>query len=96
MTNHMYDYLSKDDIVKIKKSDLDQLLKDRLDFGFDSIYFRYAEACDEIAAYESRTKGTDPIQARRAMNHRKMHFYQTLEQLMHAHDQEDEKNDSNC
>lgn len=72
---------------------LNQMAKDRLDFGFDSIYFRYAEVCDELAAYKSAYERTNPVEERRHMNGRKMHFYETLEQLVHAH--EEVTNDSN-
>lgn len=71
--------------VVVDREELDRVIKDRLDFGFDSIYFRYAEACDELAAYMSRADHIDPIEARRRMSCRKMHFYQALEQLVQAH-----------
>ena len=32
--------------------ELDQIKKDRLDFGFDSIYFRYSEAIEELSWYK--------------------------------------------
>lgn len=76
------------DNVIIKEEDFNALVKDRLDFGFDSIYFRYAEALDELAAYQTIVEKIDPIQARKRLTHRKMHFYNTLEQLLHAHNQE--------
>lgn len=68
---------------------LSQMAKDRLDFGFDSIYFRYAEVCDELAAYKSAYERTNPVEEREHMNCRKMHFYETLEQLVHAHEEKD-------
>ena len=64
---------------------LNQMTKDRLDFGFDSIYFRYAEVCDELAVYKAALERTNPVEERKNMNCRKMHFYETLEQLVHAH-----------
>ena len=66
---------------------LNQMAKDRLDFGFDSIYFRYAEICDELAAYKSAYERTNPVEERKNMNCRKMHFYEALEQLVHAHEE---------
>ena len=78
------------DIITLHKDDYDMIMKDRLDFGFDSIYFRYAEVCDELAVYKSQLHNTDPIKERQYMNGRKMHFYDALEQLSHAH--EDRKN----
>ena len=91
----MIDYVKrikeKLDTVTIEKEDFNTLVKDRLDFGFDSIYFRYAEALDELAAYKAIVERIDPIQARKQLSHRKQHFYMTLEQLLHAHDQEEDK-----
>lgn len=77
------------DVVTVSREDLNTLAKDRLDFGFDSIYFRYSEAIDELAAYMSKVDHIDPIEARRRLSHRKMHFYNALEQLVHAHEEED-------
>lgn len=89
MTDYAKSLKEKLDIVRLPREDFDELAKDRLDFGFDSIYFRYAEVCDELAAYISRADHIDPVDARRRMNGRKQHFYMTLEQLVHAHDQEE-------
>jgi hypothetical protein len=80
------------DVARVSKTELDTLLKDRLDFGFDSIYFRYAEACDELAMYKAKYNNSNPIEERKQMNNRKMHFYNILEQLLQAHTQEG-KND---
>lgn len=79
--------------VRIDIDALNQMAKDRLDFGFDSIYFRYAEVCDELAVYKAAVERTNPIEERKNMNCRKMHFYEALEQLVHAH--EEVGNDSN-
>lgn len=77
------------DVVTVSKEDFDAVLKDRLDFGFDSIYFRYAEAIDELAAYKAKAEHSDPVAERQRLSHRKMHFYNTLEQLVHAHEVDD-------
>ena len=71
--------------VVVDRKELDKIVKDRLDFGFDSIYFRYAEVCDELAIYKARANGSCPVTERAHMNGRKMHFYQALEQLLQAH-----------
>ena len=76
--------------VYVDRDELNRVCKDRLDFGFDSIYFRFAEICDELAIYKARVEHSDPIEEKRRMNSRKQHFYMTLEQLVHAHDQEDD------
>ena len=74
------------DTVTVERTELDKVLKDRLDFGVDSIYFRYAEAVDELAAYISKVDGSDPVLERRRMWQRKQHFYEALEQLVRAHE----------
>ena len=91
MTDYAKNLKEKLDIVRLPKEAFDELAKDRLDFGFDSIYFRFAEVCDELAAYKAIVERIDPIQARKQLSHRKQHFYMALEQLVHAHDQEDDK-----
>lgn len=91
MTDKAKAMKEKLDIVRVSRDDWNMVCKDRLDFGFDSLYFRYAELCDELAVYKSHVNGTDPITERKNMNHRKMHFYNACEQLLHAHDQEERK-----
>lgn len=91
MTDYTKKLKEKLDVVTISRDDFDALCKDRLDFGFDSIYFRYAAALDELAVYKAIVERIDPVQARKQLNHQKMHFYNALEQLLHAHDQEEGK-----
>lgn len=91
MTDKAKEIMEKLDKVVIDRQTCNTLVKDRLDFGFDSIYFRYAEALDELALYKSIVEHTDPINERKHMNGRKMHFYETLEQLLHAHEKQKEK-----
>ena len=79
----MYDKLNT---VTLSRDDYNMILTDRLDFGFDSLYFRYAEVCDELAVYKAQVNHSNPVEERKNMNPRKMHFYQTVEQLVHAHD----------
>ena len=85
MIDTMRQLKTASNVVAVEKNELEILLKDRLDFGFDSLYFRYAELCDELAAYKARVNGSCPITERAHMNSRKMHFYQALEQLVQAH-----------
>lgn len=75
--------------VYVDRDELNRVCKDRLDFGFDSIYFRFAEVCDELAMYKARVERTDPIEEKRHMNGRKQHFYMALEQLVQAHPREE-------
>ena len=79
--------------VVVDRKELDKVIKDRLDFGFDSIHFRYAEVCDELAAYQSVVDHVPAHEARKRMNGRKMHFYQALEQLVRAHPERKEEVD---
>lgn len=78
------------DKVIVSREELNQLAKDRLDFGFDSIYFRYSEAIEELSYYkeqEARRMG-EHFDRKRFCDSRKMHFYGCLEQLLQAHKQE--------
>ena len=88
MTDYAKNLKDKLDVVTLNREDFNTICKDRLDFGFDSIYFRYAEALDELAAYKAIVERIDPVQARKQLSYRKQHFYMALEQLLHAHDQE--------
>ena len=85
MTEQAKRIKDKINITYVNNDILNQVIKDRLDFGFDSIYFRYAEVCDELAAYKSAYERTNPVEERKRMNGKKMHFYEALEQLIHAH-----------
>lgn len=77
------------------KDEFKRIAKDRLDFGFDSIYFRYSEAIEELSYYkemEARRSG-EHFDRKHFCNGRKMHFYNCLEQLLRAH--EEDKDDFN-
>ena len=72
---------------EVLKKDFEKILQERLDFGFDSIYFRYAIAIDELALYkekESFKEGKD-FNKKLWADCQKQHFYNTLEQLTRAH-----------
>lgn len=79
----------EDPNVTISKEEHQKLVTERLAFGFDSIYFRYAAVIDELARYKAK----DPANAGKDFsnwaNCQKMHFYNVLEQLTGAHDLED-------
>ena len=81
------------DIITLHKDDYNMIMKDRLDFGFDSIYFRYAEVVKELSWFKEREAiraGKPYFDRKQWEDTRLMHFYNTLEQLLHAH--EDRKN----
>ena len=78
--------------VTIPKEAHRKLVAERLAFGFDSIYFRYAAAIDELARLKPKDPvepNTDPLWWRRWASNEKMHFYMVLEQLTGAHELED-------
>lgn len=78
------------DVAYVSKTELNTLLKDRLDFGFDSIYFRYAILADEVARLRAK-ESKDYERERSRVEIEKMHFYNCLEQLLQAHTREEEK-----
>lgn len=81
-------------ISLIEEKELKRLCKDRLDFGFDSIYFRYSEAIEELSWFkeqEARKNGNYNFDRKHFCDTRKMHFYGCLEQLLQAHKLEDNK-----
>jgi hypothetical protein len=82
-----YDKLN---VITINRDDYNMILKDRLDFGFDSIYFRYAEAILELSFFkDSEAKRYGIVFDRRIWVETKLsHFYKTLEQLTRAHEEE--------
>ena len=81
--------------VSVDRDQLNQVLKDRFDFGFDSIYFRYSEAIEELSWFkqdEARRNGhMMSFDRKNWCDTRRQHFYTTLEQLVHAHNQEKDK-----
>ena len=82
-----YDKLN---VITINRDDYNMILKDRLDFGFDSIYFRYSEAILELSffkEFEAKRNGLD-FDRKIWVETKLMHFYNTLEQLTHAHEEE--------
>ena len=83
-----------DDVIKNAVQDYEKISKDRLDFGFDSIYFRYAEVVEELSwmkLKEERSNGNMRFDRKCWADGKKMHFYNCLEQLLQAHSQEEDK-----
>ena len=78
------------DTINMPRDIYNTIMKDRLDFGFDSIYFRYAEAIIELSFFkdmEAKRNGRD-FNREVWVQGKLMHFYNTLEQLTHAHEEE--------
>ena len=83
------DLKTKLDIVTIEQKQLDRILKDRLDFGFDSIYFRYSEIIEELSWFkeqEAYRNGDRSFDREAWCNVKRRHFYKCLEQLLCAHE----------
>lgn len=78
------------DSTRISNTALNQLIQDRNNFAFDSIYFRYAIMRDELAVLRAKTS-KDYQREQETANVDKMHFYNALEQWTQVH-QEGEKN----
>ena len=78
------------------RDEFKRIAKDRLDFGFDSIYFRYSEAIEELSHYKEMEahRSNKYFDRKNFCDSRKMHFYNCLEQLLRAH--EEDKDDFNC
>ena len=79
--------------VYIDRNDLNRICKDRLDFGFDSIYFRYSELVEELSWFkqdEARRNGKLSFDRKNWCDTRRKHFYECLEQLTQAHKLEDD------
>ena len=94
MTDYAKSLKDKLDIVTLSREDFNTICKDRLDFGFDSIYFRYSEAIEELSWFkkaEARRNGNMNFNRKNWCDTRRQHFYMCLEQLTHAHDQEEGK-----
>ena len=82
-----------------RKELIDKVLKDRLDFGFDSIYFRYAEAIVELSFYKEREAikaGKTYFDRENWVRSKCQHFWDCLEQLTNAHKEEKTKDKINA
>lgn len=75
--------------VTISKEEHQKLITERLAFGFDSIYFRYAAVVDELAHYKTKDPANMGKDFSSQASCQKMHFWHVLEQLTGAHDLED-------
>lgn len=94
MTDYAKGLKDKSDVVTLSREDFNTICKDRLDFGFDSIYFRYSKAIEELSWFkeaEARHNGNMNFNRKNWCDTRKQHFYMCLEQLLHAHESENGK-----
>ena len=74
------------DSVYVDRETYNKLIQDRTDFGFDSIYFRYAIMRDELARLKAKCESHDWDKECARANADKMHFYNCLEQWTCAHE----------
>jgi hypothetical protein len=90
MTNDIKDLYEKLNVIMVNKDDFNKIVKDRIDFGFDSIYFRYAIAIDELAILKEERARNNCQSFNREVwaNSQKQHFYHILEQFSQAHKME--------
>ena len=79
----------EDSNVTIPKEEHQKLITERLAFGFDSIYFRYAAVVDELAHYKTKDPANMGKDFSSWASCQKMHFWHVLERLTGAHDLED-------
>jgi hypothetical protein len=75
--------------VLLTEEEYNELIKDRNDFGFDSIYFRYAMAIDEIVRLRKIVERPDSEKLKHYADTQKEHFYHTLEQWTQTHKEND-------
>lgn len=74
------------DRITISGEIYNRIVQDRTDFAFDSIYFRYAIARDELARVKAQYESRDWEAEKRRADADKEHFYKTLEQWTQAHE----------
>lgn len=77
-------------VTLINQQQLNKLLLQRINFAFDSLYFRYAMAIDELAKYkeeENRRNGSCR-NVKTWADGQKMHFYKVLEEILEAHSED--------
>ena len=72
-------------IFRTKK--LNKILLERINFAFDSLYFRYAMAIKELGEYKEREalKEGRHFSRKTWEDGQCMHFYKVLEEILEAH-----------
>jgi hypothetical protein len=78
---------NKLDVTVINKDQLNKILLERINFAFDSLYFRYAMAIKELGEYKEK----EALREGRNFSRKHwedgqcMHFYKVLEEILEAH-----------
>ena len=77
MTNKINNMAEQLNTIVLNKDLYNKIVKDRLDFGFDSIYFRYSEAIEELGYYKEQEayRNKEHFDKIAFCNNRKRHFY---------------------
>jgi hypothetical protein len=76
---------------KVSHDDMYIVSKERLSFGFDSLYFRYESVIKELSFYkeaEAKHNGETCFNRSAWVKAHLEHYYKVLEQLTHAHTEE--------
>lgn len=77
--------------ILMDEKDYDILCKERMDFGFDSIYFRYSEIVEELGQLkeEKARQENKPFDKEFWSNEKRSKFWRVLEKLMKIHEIEE-------
>lgn len=87
MTREAEELKNKLDVTVINRDQLNKILFERLNFAFDSLYFRYAMAIKELSEYKEREalKEGRHFSRKNWEESQCMHFYKVLEEILEAH-----------
>lgn len=86
IVNNTEEIRKKLDRITIDREMYNRIVQDRTDFAFDSIYFRYAIARDELARVKAQYESHNWETEKKRADADKEHFYKTLEQWTQAHE----------
>lgn len=87
MTREVEELKNKLDVTVINKDQLNKILLERINFAFDSLYFRYAIAIKELGEYKEKEALREGRHFSRKTweDGQYMHFYNVLEEILEAH-----------
>ena len=83
--------MEKMNVEIINREQLNELLFERINFAFDSLYFRYAIAIEELSFHKERQaleEGKRNFSREDWKNTQCMRFYNILEQILKAHEKD--------
>lgn len=78
---------NKLDVIVINRDQLNKILLERINFAFDSLYFRYAMAIKELGEYKEREalKEGRHFSRKTWEDGQYMLFYNVLKEILEAH-----------